>query len=86
MVYDNKGRRRKFLTVLSRLAGRNRSDSMMEYFMAKDPIPGSEVPVRALHRLYDREIKEAPEYLEELFALSKEDRKLSERWNKTYNG
>ena len=64
LVYDNKGRRKKFLTVLSRLAGKKLSDSMMEYFMAKDPVPGSAVPVHALHGLYDREIKEAPQYLE----------------------
>ena len=62
LVYDNKGRRKKFLTVLSRLAGKKLSDSMMEYFMAKDPVPGSAVPVHALHGLYDREIKEAPQY------------------------
>lgn len=86
LVYDNKGRRKKFLTVLSRLAGKKLSDSMMEYFMAKDPVPGSAVPVHALHGLYDREIKEAPQYLEELFRLSKEDRPLGERWYKTYNG
>lgn len=86
LVYDNKGRRKKFLTVLSRLAGRKLSDSMMEYFMAKDPVPGSAVPVHALHGLYDREIKEAPQYLEELFELSKEDKPLGERWYKTYNG
>ena len=83
---DHKGRRKKFLTVLSRLAGKKLSDSMMEYFMAKDPVPGSAVPVHALHGLYDREIKEAPQYLEELFRLSKEDRPLGERWYKTYNG
>lgn len=86
LVYDNKGRRKKFLTVLSRAAGKKLSDSMMEYFMAKDPVPGSEVPVHALHGLYNREIKEAPKYLEELFELSKKDRPLSQRWYKTYNG
>ena len=43
-------------------------------------------PVHALHGLYDREIKEAPQYLEELFRLSKEDSPLGERWYKTYNG
>lgn len=86
LVYDNKGRRKKFLTVLSRLAGKKLSASMMEYFMAKDPVPGSAVPVHALHGLYDRELKEAPQYLEELFGLLRKDRPLSERWQKTYNG
>lgn len=42
LVYDNKGRRKKFLTVLSRLAGKKLSDSMMEYFMAKDRSRGAQ--------------------------------------------
>lgn len=86
MVYDNKGRRKKLLTVISRLAGRKLSDSVMEYFMAKDPVPGSAVPVHNLYGLYEGEVREAPGYLEELFNLSREDRSLSERWHRTYSG
>lgn len=86
MVYDNKGRRKKLLTVISRLAGRKLSDSVMEYFMAKDPVPGSAVPVHNLYGLYEGEVREAPGYLEELFDLSREDRPLSERWHRTYSG
>ena len=86
MVYDNKGRRKKLLTVISRLAGRKLSDSVMEYFMAKDPVPGSAVPVHNLYGLYEGEVREAPGYLEELFNLSREDRPLSERWHRTYSG
>ena len=86
LVYDNHGRRKKFLMFLSRVAGKNLSSEMMEYFMEKDPIPGSAVPVHSLHNLYDHALAQAPQELTELFQLSKEDLPLSERWFLTYNG
>lgn len=86
LVYDNSGRRRKLLSALSSLAGKKLSASMMEYFMQKDPVPGSAVPVYALGRLYKDTLKEAPAYLNELYELSETDRPLSRRWHLTYNG
>lgn len=86
LVYDNHGRRKKFLMFLSRVAGRKLSAEMMEYFMEKDPIPGSEVPVHTLHGLYNHALAEAPFALSELFQLSRQDVSLSERWFLTYNG
>lgn len=86
LVYDNHGRRKKFLTFLSRIAGRKLSAEMMEYFMEKDPVPGSAVPVHGLHTLYDEALLHAPSELTELYSLSKKDLSLSERWFHTYNG
>ena len=54
--------------------------------MRKDPVPGSEVPVRKLHDLFDQAVKESPAYLDELYLLSKEELPLSSRWYHTYNG
>ena len=86
LVYDNHGRRKRFLMFLSRVAGKKLSAEMMEYFMEKDPIPGSAVPVHTLHNLYDQVLTEAPDELVELFQLSKKELPLSERWFRTYNG
>lgn len=86
LVYDNKGRRRKLLSVLSAVAGRKLSASMMEYFMQKDPVPGSAVPVHTLYGLYRNTLKEAPSYLKELYQLSHKETHLSSRWHLTYNG
>ena len=86
LVYDNSGRRKKLLTFLSKAAGRKLSDSMMEYFMAKYPVPGSAIPVQTLHHLYDQQIQEAPAFIKELYSLSSSEIPLSERWHHTYNG
>lgn len=73
LVYDNHGRRKKFLMFLSRVAGKKLSSEMMEYFMEKDPVPGSAVPVHTLHGLYDHALAQAPQELTELFQLSKKN-------------
>lgn len=86
LVCDNHGRRKKFLMFLSRVAGKKLSSEMMEYFMEKDPVPGSAVPVHTLHGLYDHALAQAPQELTELFQLSKKEFPLSERWFLTYNG
>ena len=86
LVYDNHGRRKKFLMFLSRVAGKKLSSEMMEYFMEKYPVPGSAVPVHTLHGLYDHALAQAPQELTELFQLSKKEFPLSERWFLTYNG
>ena len=86
LVYDNHGRRKKFLTFLSRITGKKLSAEMMEYFMEKDPFPGSAVPVHKLHTLFDKALLAASEELTELYQLSIHDQPLSDRWYHTYNG
>lgn len=86
MVYDNRGRRRLLLRIITGMAGRKASVSAMDHFMRRDPAPGSEKPVEELHGLFDQAVQEHPQYLEELFSLSKEELLLSERWYQTYNG
>ena len=79
-------RRKKFLTFLSRITGKKLSAEMMEYFMEKDPFPGSAVPVHKLHTLFDQALLATPEELNELYQLSIHDLPLSDRWYHTYNG
>lgn len=86
MVYDNRGKRRFFLRIFTGIGGKKLSASAMDHFMRKDPVPGSEVPVRKLHDLFDQAVKESPAYLDELYLLSKEELPLSSRWYHTYNG
>ena len=86
MVYDNRGKRRFLVALVTRIAGKRKSRSALEFFMEKDPVPGSEKPVKELHRYFDQAAEEAPAYIEELYSLSKEELPLSKRWNRTYNG
>ena len=86
MVYDNRGKRRFLVALVTRIAGKRKSRSALEFFMEKDPVPGSEKPVKELHRYFDQAAEEAPAYIEELYSLSKEELPLSKRWNHTYNG
>lgn len=86
MVYDNRGKRRFLVALVTRIAGKRKSRSALEFFMEKDPVPGSEGPVNELHRYFDQAVEEAPAYIEELYGLSKEELPLSKRWNRTYNG
>lgn len=86
MVYDNGGKRRFLVAAITRIAGRKRSAAALEYFMEKDPVPGSKEPVKELHQYFDWAVEEAPAYIEELYSLSREELPLSERWNRTYNG
>lgn len=85
-VYDNRGKRRFLVALVTRIAGKRKSRSALEFFMEKDPVPGSEKPVKELHRYFDQAAEEAPAYIEELYSLSKEELPLSKRWNRTYNG
>ena len=60
--------------------------SLLEHFMKKEPVPGSSIPVAKLNRLFWEAVEEVPEELTELYSLSKEKKKLSQRWDRTYNG
>ena len=86
MVYDNGGKRRFLIAVLTGFFGKKRSAAALDFFMRKDPVPEAEMPVRELHVYFDQAAEEAPAYIEELYSLSKEELPLSERWNLTYNG
>lgn len=86
MVYDNKGRRKKALAFIGNLVYGVGAKAALEHFMEKEPLEGSAEPVRELKQLFDEALEESPGYLEELFALSKEDGVLSERFDRTYNG
>lgn len=86
MVYDDGGRRRRWLARLFALAGKKNAKSLLDHFMTETPAPVSAGPVAELKMLYDEALLEAPAELEKLFALSKTEGHLSERWNKTYNG
>lgn len=86
MVYDNRGKRRFLVALVTRIAGKRKSRSALEFFMEKNPVSGSKGPVNELHRYFDQAVEEAPAYIEELYGLSKEELPLSKRWNRTYNG
>ena len=86
MVYDNRGRRKKALTFIGTVIMGKKSSSVLEHFMEKEPVKNSEGPVAELKGLFEEALLEAPKYLEELYALSKEERTLSERFDRTYNG
>ncbi len=86
MVYDNAGKRRRMMRLFTIFAGKKRSDNVLDYFMSKSPAPGCESSVKELRDLYGRAVEEAPRYLRELCDLSKKPGKLSERWDRTYNG
>lgn len=86
MVYDDKGKRRFWLGMVTRLAGKKNSETVMDFFMTKDPVPGSRVPVARLAKLFQEALEEAPDLLIELYQLIESPYQLSERWNQTYNG
>ena len=68
------------------LGGRRAQSALIDHYMMAQPAGGSREPVEQLNTLFEKEVKEAPAELLELYQLSKEDRLLSERWNLTYNG
>lgn len=86
MVYDNSGRRMRMIHLITRIYSEEKAREALEHFMTEQPVEGSEKPVQELHRYFDAALEEAPAYLEELFALSKDAGALSERWSRTYNG
>ena len=86
MVYGTPGKRRFLEAAVPKIVGQKKSSAVLEFFMEKDPVPGAKEPVKELHQYFDREVREAPAYIKELFRLSREKQRLSERWNLTYNG
>lgn len=86
MVCDNNGRRKKALVFIGGLLFGQKSTYVTDHFMDREPAKNSEGPVAQLKELYMEALKESPQYLEELFALSGEEKKLSSRFDRTYNG
>lgn len=86
MVCDNHGRRKAALRFWGRLLYRRGTESALEHFMEEKPVKGSKEPVLELEKTFDKALMEAPQYLEELYALSLKEQSLSERFHKTYNG
>lgn len=86
LVCDDGGTRRARLSKLSSLGGRRAQSALIDHYMMAQPAGGSREPVEQLNTLFEKEVKEAPAELLELYQLSQEDMLLSERWNLTYNG
>lgn len=86
MVCNDGEKRRKRIQKLFKLTGSESAMSLLEHFMKKEPIPGSSIPVARLNTLFWEAVEEVPEELMELYSLSKEKKKLSDRWDRTYNG
>lgn len=86
MVYDDGGRRRKWLARLFALAGKKNAKTLLDHFMTETPAPECAKPVEELKKLYEEALEKAPAELESLYALSVEPGHLSERWNQTYSG
>ena len=85
-VSDDGGFRKKAGIKITRALRLKSAEELMEHFMGYEELPGSEEAIQGLHEKYLEAVKEAPKELEELYALSKEDLPLSERWDRTYNG
>lgn len=86
MVHDDGGKKRFLVSIFSKVAGKENSEMATDFFMAKDPVPGSRVPVARLAAMFKEAVEEAPDLLLELCHLAEEPCVLSERWNRTYNG
>ena len=86
LVCDDGGTRRARLSKLSSLGGRRAQSALIDHYMMAQPAGGSREPVEQLNTLFEKEVKEAPAELLELYQLSQENRLLSERWDLTYNG
>ena len=86
MVCNDGGKRRKVIKKILSLGGKKNADMLIEHFMTKEPVPGCEIPLSKLSKLFERALEETPEYLEELYELSREEKTLGSRWERTYNG
>lgn len=86
MICNDGEKRRGRIQKLFKLTGSKSAMSLLEHFMKKEPVPGSSIPVARLNTLFWEAAEEAPEELMELYSLAKEKKKLSDRWDRTYNG
>ena len=86
MVCDDRGFRKNTGILVSRGLRLKAAEELMEHFMGKQEMEGSQEPIEGLDRKYQEAMKTAPQEMQELYKLSKEGGHLSERWNRTYNG
>lgn len=86
MVCDDNGRRRGAISRILGLGGKKNQNALIEHFMLREPVAGSAHLVAELEKLYDQAALAAPSELMELYGLAEEEKPLSERWNRTYNG
>lgn len=86
MVYDDRGAKRFVMKIGTKFVGRKRAQMVMDFFMTKNPVKGSRVPVARLVKLFDEAVQEAPAYLKELYQLKEVPYPLSRRWERTFNG
>lgn len=86
MVCNDGGKRRRVIEKLLCLGGTKNAQVLIEHFMTKEPIPGCEIPLAKLEKLFDDAVEEAPEHLAKLYVLSHEEGTLGSRWERTYNG
>lgn len=86
MVCDDNGRRRGVIKRIMGFGGKKNQDVLIEHFMLREPVTGSAHLVAKLEKLYDQAVQAAPAELMELYLLSKEEKPLSQRWDRTYNG
>ncbi|MDO5335860.1 MAG: zinc dependent phospholipase C family protein [Eubacteriales bacterium] len=87
MVYDDNGRKQKILLSLLRVIGQR--EKLGDHFMKEYPPEGVQVYVRELKEHYEEALDKAPAFLEEVYDLARDhDRpvRLSERFDRTYNG
>lgn len=85
MVYDDGGKRRRFLSHVLKLGGAS-GEELLEHFMEKDPVECAQEPLERFRELYQAALLETPDYLRELYTLTEGNFNLSMRWNRTYNG
>lgn len=86
MVCDDGGRRRNVLSKIASFAGESKGRFVRDHFMEKMPATGLTPILSKLMQLYHEAVAEAPDELAKLYALSKQEGSLTERWDKTYNG
>lgn len=86
MVYDNRGKRRSLIWILTLFLNKKYSVLLMDHYMTGEAPKGSEPYVEEAVGIYEKSLEEAPDYINELFALYYRPGKLSERWHRTYNG
>lgn len=86
MVCDDGGLRKETGTLAFRGLRLKEAQKLMEHFMGKKEMHGSQKPIEELHKRYQAALCTAPQELEQLYRLAKEDISLSERWDRTYNG
>lgn len=86
MVCNDGGRRRKLIGKILSRSKKKETVELLEHFMTLTPSANSRKPVEQLNQLFEEAVEEAPEFIKELYQLTVQDRALSDRWKRTYNG